>query len=79
MTGTGKKMNFPFVKQIRLNQDQMDKFSAIEIRFFLDNKTDKFMENQFIVKVLKDMFEKGVIKVYKEKLTDSYQEVLEMI
>ncbi len=79
MTGSGKKLNFPFVKQIRLNQAQMDKFDPLEVRRFLDSNTENFLKYQFMLDVLKVMFEKGVIKVYKDKLTDSYKDVLEMI
>ncbi len=81
MTGSGKSMNFPFVKQIRLNQAQMDKFNPKEVRKFLSSSqtTDKAINNQYIVQVIKEMFEKDVIKVYKAKMNEQYKSVLEMI
>ena len=80
MTGSGKSMNFPFVKQIRLNQKQMDKFDANEVRNFLDGgKGYKDIDNQYIVYVIREMFESGVLKVYSDKLTEQYKMVLESI
>ena len=40
MTGKDKQMNFPIVKNIRLNQQQSDKWNSKLIRGFLDGKTD---------------------------------------
>lgn len=40
MTGKDKKMNFPIVRNIRLNEQQSDKWSPKQIREFLDGKTD---------------------------------------
>jgi len=40
MTGKDKKMNFPIVRNIRLNERQSDKWDTKSIRGFLDGKTD---------------------------------------
>lgn len=40
MTGKDKKMNFPIVRNIRLNERQSDKWSPKQIRDFLDGKID---------------------------------------
>lgn len=40
MTGKDKKMNFPIVRNIRLNEQQSDKWDPKLIRGFLDGKTD---------------------------------------
>jgi len=40
MTGKDKKMNFPIVRNIRLNELQNDKWNPKQIREFLDGKTD---------------------------------------
>ena len=38
MTGKDKKMNFPIVRNIRLNQKQNDKWDPKNIRAFLEGK-----------------------------------------
>ena len=40
MTGKDKKMNFPIVRNIRLNEQQSDKWNPKSIRGFLDGKID---------------------------------------
>lgn len=77
MTGSGKSMNFPFVKQIRLNEEQMNKFDPKEIRKLIDGNHANCAQNRRIVNVLREMFEKGVLKVYADKLTEQYKKVLE--
>ena len=39
MTGKDKKMNFPIVRNIRLNEQQNDKWNPKHIRAFLEGKT----------------------------------------
>jgi len=47
MTGKDKKMNFPLVRNIRLNQRQDDKWNPKLIRGFLDGKTDNNVMKDF--------------------------------
>lgn len=37
MTGKNKKMNFPILKTIRINEDQNKQWNAKNIRHFLDS------------------------------------------
>ncbi len=39
MTGKDKKMNFPIVRNIRLNEQQNDKWNPKRIRAFLEGET----------------------------------------
>lgn len=39
MTGKDKKMNFPIVRNIRINEQQNDKWDPKHIRAFLEGKT----------------------------------------
>ncbi len=58
MTGSGKTLNFPIVKTIKLNEKQANLWQPKRIRNFLDAKLDKteiFYENiikKFIPKFL---------------------------
>ena len=69
MTGRDKKMNYPIIKHLRINEQQNANWDFKKVRAFLDNR------NQ--LDILREMFEKGVIKVYKDKLTEEYQKFLE--
>lgn len=73
MTGSNKKMNFPIIKQIRLNEQQALNWNAKAIRSFLDKNSNDFLE------VLREMFENGVLKVYKNKMNEKYLKCLEML
>jgi len=71
MTGAGKSVNYPIFKGIRISKEQAENWDPDKIRQFLDN------DNSAALDIIREMFEKGVIKVYAEKLTEKYRRALE--
>ena len=57
MTGKDKKMNFPIVRNIRLNEQQNDKWNPKCIRAFLEGET---VDQVFIDKLVLLMVKAGV-------------------
>ena len=45
MTGKDKKMNFPIIRNIRLNQKQNDKWNPKNIRAFLEGNSNDVMKD----------------------------------
>lgn len=58
MTGKDKKMNFPIVRNIRLNEQQNDKWNAKNIRAFLEGK--EFGNIDLIDKLVLLMIKAGI-------------------
>lgn len=71
-------MNFKFIKTIKLNQKQTENWDPKYIRACLNLRkdTETYLDNKSI---LKEMFEKGILKVYEDKLTEEYKTFLEAI
>ena len=57
MTGKDKKMNFPIVRNIRLNHKQSDKWNPKHIRDFLEGKT---MNTDIVDKLVLLMIKAGI-------------------
>ena len=65
-------MNFPIMKGIKINEEQAKNWDVNLIREFLDSNDTNDNLN-----ILREMFENGVIKVYKDKMNEIYEKCLE--
>ena len=60
MTGKDKKMNFPIVRNIRINEQQNDKWDPKHIRAFLEGKTVGPTNTGLIDKLVLLMIKAGI-------------------
>ena len=63
MTGKNKKLNFPILKQIRINQEQAEKWDSKAIRNFLEgNEISKnnSLDTQILLKMIPAFIESGI-------------------
>ncbi len=79
MTGSGKELKLPIYKGLKINKKQHLNWDPKAIRKFLDGNHKATYEETYMIQIIREMFEKGVLKVYGDKLTEEYKNVLEMI
>ena len=60
MTGKNKKMNFPIIRNIRLNQKQNDKWDPKNIRAFLEGKAIELENTDLVDKLVLLMIKAGI-------------------
>lgn len=70
-----EKRKAKYQKSIWLNEVQNKNWDSKEVKNFLDGKDS----NRFETNMLREMFEKGVLKVYGDKLTPKYKTFLELL